>query len=433
MGGRRGPARALWPAVVVLALTLAWWDEASPPEGVRIGPAHEMAEAPAQLREVTAPGDPLGRLITHFDNPLPGYDEVVLQEGRGLAFVSAMDGWLWRIDIARGLAERFVDVPLMAAGARLSPTEENILYFCASHLHGQTYPEDEVVGLYELDLATRAVRPLATRVPLLPDRHEGGAAAGTKVYAAGTGPRLTLAEARGDTGRPLAFCNDLDVSADGERIYFSEPFAYQGASMGGGAFYEAISLGRNGKLWLYDRSKESVSLIAAGYTFTDGVLLETPRGATVEESVLITETTKFGITRLYVSGSKAGQDQLLWQSLPAMPDGLDRDPHGRIWVGMLKPRSELITWIHANPWIKPLMLRLPRWLFPLAATTGVLVLDERAENALYHAVHDGSRIRDIAVAVPGNSRIFLATFDIESTGLYTIPYPDPVRFGKQSG
>jgi len=138
------------------------------------------------------------------------------------------------------------------------------------------------------------------------------------------------------TSRDIAFCNDLDVSRDGRRIYFSEPFAWPGASMGGGAFREAIALGRNGRLWLVDLERGTVSLVAQDYTFIDGVLLEYgPKPGAREQSVLVSETVKFRILRLDLDGTR---DEVLWDSLPGLPDGLDRDAQGRVWVGLVKTR-----------------------------------------------------------------------------------------------
>ena len=62
---------------------------------------------------------------------------------------------------------------------------------------------------------------------------------------------------------PLAFCNDLEISADGNRIYFSEPFAYEGASMGGGTVPEAISFHGNGRIWHVGSFDELLPLITS--------------------------------------------------------------------------------------------------------------------------------------------------------------------------
>ena len=66
-----------------------------------------------------------------------------------------------------------------------------------------------------------------------------------------------------------------------------------------------------------------------------------------------------------------------------MPDGMDRDADGRIWLAMFADRSPVLTWVHENAWIKPLVMRLPAALL-LAQTqrTGVVVLSPDGSKPL---------------------------------------------------
>jgi sugar lactone lactonase YvrE len=178
-------------------------------------------------------------------------------------------------------------------------------------------------------------------------------------------------------------------------------------------------------LWRIDRARATVALIAYGYTFLDGVLLEPGPDGDVR-SVLITETPKFRILRLHLSGARAGADEILWDSLPGMPDGLDRDPEGRIWVGLYGKRTAAVTWVHGHPWIKPLLLRLPPAQMPVPQDTGILVLDPDARTPRYYVMHDGSRVREISAVVPGADRLYLPSFALDNRGLVTMPYPAPL-------
>ena len=51
--------------------------------------------------------------------------------------------------------------------------------------------------------------------------------------------------------RAIGVCDNLDVSADGRRIYFTEPVYYQGATVAD-TLKEGIALARNGRLWRHD-------------------------------------------------------------------------------------------------------------------------------------------------------------------------------------
>ena len=411
--------RFLLLIVGAFALSAIAWLRCAPPYAIEIAPAYAMGEVSPAILAVQAGGDPIAARGETMAHEVPGYDEIVLQEHLGRAFVTAMDGRIWRLDLASGRAEPFVDPPLMAAGARAVPGRDDLVWFCASRLHGATYPASEQVGLYELEISTRTVRPLLLRVPTPPPRQPPRAGRLGTLYAPDERPRLGAAALDEANSRPIAFCNDLDVSRDGQRIYWSEPFDGPGASMGGGAFYEGIGLGRNGRLWLHDLARGEVSLVAQGYTFLDGVLLE-HAGEGDETSLLVTETPKFRVLRFELGSDR---DEEVWHGLPGMPDGLDRDADGRVWIGLLKERSPAVTWIHANPWLKSLLLRVPRAWLPEPHRTGVLALSPDARTPLYFAMHDGSRAAEISVAVPGRERVFLPSFSPHTPGVHSLPSP----------
>ncbi len=426
---RRRPGilvRAIAAGVVGFILIIAiWWVASAPPAHLVIAPAYIIGETRADLLAVWAEGDPIGETMTTFAENIPGYDDVVLQEHLGRAFVTGRDGWIWKVDLETREAEQFVDVPLMAAGAHELPGDDDVICFCSSFLYETEYPEDERVGLYQLDVRTKEVTPLLLRVPIPPEIapwREGDEITKGIVFTEISETRLALADMNDANSRPIAFCNDFDISADGKRFYFSEPFAYEGASMGGGAVGEAISMGNNGRLWSYDAETESAALVAQEYNFIDGVLIEDLAGGR-EQSVLVTETTKFRILRLFISGDRAGQEEVVWDALPALADGLERDAEGNIWVGMIKQRSGLLTWAHANPWIKPLMLRLPLELLPVPTVTGVMALSPDAATPLWYAEHPGTHVHDIAAVIPGEEGIYLANFSDETPGLHRIENP----------
>ncbi len=404
--------------LAVVVAFVAWWIYAAPPSYIHIGPKLELGAVSPAVKAVTSKEDVIRTSVQNMAPSLPGYDEVILFEDKGIAYATSVDGWIWQIDLGTGTASQFVDVPLMAAGARLAPDNENLLYFCASYLYGASYPKGERVGLYQLNLKTKAVTPLVLEMPKV--NSIGGA---PMVYAAGTGPVLANPTEASDTSRAFAFCNDLAVSRDGKRIYFTEPFSYANASMGGGGTYrEAVSMGQNGLVWRYDLPTNTVSLVAQNFTFPDGILVE-DREDGAEQSLLVAETIKFQIQRMFLAGARAGQSEIVQQNLPAMPDGMDRDANGTIWIGMIKQRSSAVDWIHAHPWVKPLLLRLPDTMMPVSRETSYMALSQDGATPLFYSLHDGSVLSEMSVVIPGRDRLFLATVGHEAHGLYSVPYP----------
>ncbi|MBX7059826.1 MAG: SMP-30/gluconolaconase/LRE-like region [Leptospirales bacterium] len=383
--------------------------------------SYDIGPTPSGIEAVRAAADDIASHLRHRGDKVPGFDDLILYEDRGFGIATGMDGYFWKIDLASGAAERFAKTPLIAAGAVRDPGDPDRIYACVSRLHGEPEAPDAKVGLYELRLSTRTVQPVLTRT-LIPPAYESAPGASGKVYRPEEAPALAVADFNDSNSAPMAFCNDLAVSADGQRIYMTTPYAYAGAAMGGGAFGEAITLARNGLLWQFDRRAGTLALAARDFNFIDGILIE-GQGNEKEQSLLITETTKFRIDRLFLNGPRAGAHDTLWEYLPGMPDGMDRDAEGRIWIGIIKKRTGLITFAHRNLWLKYALLNVPQSLLPIPHQTGVLALSPDASQALYYAEYEGEGPQEISVAVPGRSEIYLPNFRKSSRGLYSIPYP----------
>jgi hypothetical protein len=125
--------------------------------------------------------------------------------------------------------------------------------------------------------------------------------------------------------------------------------------------------------------------------------------------VLVTQTSLFRLTRFYVSGPKAGSDEVVIEGLTGLDDGMDRDDAGRIWLALFSSRTRLLTWVHENPWIKPVFMRVPaRLLMALPQQTGVVVVSPDGRTPLYSALYDGDELASIASAVPSRAGIYLA-------------------------
>ena len=403
--------KALFFAVLIGAVVV-WWLAAAPREEIRCCIAESIAFDPTTITETDAVDRSTAFAVGLEVLPiaLPPYDDAIFLDGGTTALVTAHDGRIWRMDISAKTAKPLVDVPLMAWGIHEVPGDPTQVYFCSAGSY-EDRPSDEVAGLYRLDLNTLEVEPLVLVVPdTIIDTQV------PVVYADDSdAPETGGGRDGGGSTRELAVCDNLEVSEDGRRIYFSEPFSYTNASVDD-AIDEAIALAPNGRLWRYDLDTQTTRLIAEGFHFINGVLYDAHPGQAREASVLVTQTSLFQVTRFFVNGQRAGSFEVVIDGLPGTPDGMDRDADGNIWLAMFVDRSPLLTWVHENAWIKPLVMRLPTaLLLSQQQKTGVVVLSPDGDKPLYSAFYAGPQLFSIASAVPAPSGIYLANVALDDS------------------
>lgn len=416
--------------LLVAGLLVAIWLATTPASYHEVGAHRIIGEVPAPLQSADV-GDVIAEHSRTIADALPGHDEVLPIPGTDSVLVSARDEWIWKVDTTTGQAVKLAFSPVSPTGAKMQPGSDRFAYYCMARLDYHEYEHGP--GLYRLDIQEGTFEPLVTRVPITGTLRDDGlelpnydVANVAKVYPQPF-KETAVSKLNDSNSRMMQFCNDLDVSRSGKYIYMSEPFSHPKASSGLGALPEAITLARNGRVWRYDTETGAVGLVVENSIFADGVLIEYDDQGN-EESLLLTETVNFLISRAHLNGSRSGHYDILWDNLPALPDGLDRDSEGRIWVGLIKERSSMITWLHENPWIKPLVLRIPaRWLSEASGGTGFMVLSKGADKIVAYSYHDGSKVRDLSVVVPVNGKLFLSSFFKDNAGLHYVPLETVLR------
>jgi hypothetical protein len=394
--------RRLIVAVVLALLVGGWWVAATPRPEIPVASALVIDPAAENAIRAVDRSPEFATSLQQFRSTVPAFDDAVFLLDGATALVTATDGQIWRMSLGNHAAAPIVDPPLMAYGIHEAPGDPNHFYFCSSRSYADA-AADERVGLYRLTLDTRKVEPLVLDVAATDLLNEVPV-----VYADNDLGAPELRPESDSPKRPLIVCDNLEVSEDGQRIYFTEPFDYTGASVDD-ALDEAIALSPNGRLWRYDLETRRTRLIAEGFHFINGVLYDLHPGQPREQSVLVTQTSLFRLTRFFLSGPNAGRSEVVLDGLTGLDDGMDRDEAGRIWLALFSDRTRLLTWVHENPWIKPLFMRVPaRLLMLLPQQTGVVVLSPDGRKPLYSALYDGDALASIASAVPTREGIYLA-------------------------
>lgn len=150
-------------------------------------------------------------------------------------------------------------------------------------------------------------------------------------------------------GRPLRFTNNCDIAADGT-IYFSESSDKFSLHHFKADVLEHASRGR-----LLRRTPDgNVELVLDGLDFANGVAL-----APDDSFVLVAETGGYRIRKVWLSGDRAGRDEVIIDNLPGMPDNMSTGD-GVFWVAFPTERNALLDRLLPRPGF----LRKAVWALP---------------------------------------------------------------------
>ncbi|KOG56313.1 strictosidine synthase [Streptomyces griseoflavus] len=168
-------------------------------------------------------------------------------------------------------------------------------------------------------------------------------------------------------GAPLRFCSNATAAADGT-VYFSVSSRRYPLEDWLGDILEHSGTGRLVRL----RPGGRPEVVLDGLQFANGVAL-----APDESFVTVAETGSRRLTRLWLTGPRAGQRDVLAGDLPGYPDNMSRGSGGLFWVALAGPRSTSLERLHrGKPALRQAVGSVARHVRPKPGPlTGVLALD----------------------------------------------------------
>jgi len=215
-------------------------------------------------------------------------------------------------------------------------------------------------------------------------------------------------------GKPIKFLNNLDIASDG-KIYFSETSTKNnGRNVRLESRYEMLEGKPQGRLLSYDPVSKKTSLIVDGLYFPNGVAIS-PN----DEFVLVNETSRNRITRVWLKGDKQGKTDYFAENLPGIPDNLKSVGDGTYWEAFFVPRMKLVESLKAQTLAKNLIALLPPDLLPKPDKYG-LVAHLDATGKIIETLHDPSgTLYCVTTAVPYKKHLYLGT--VEGRSIFDHP------------
>ncbi len=280
----------------------------------------------------------------------------------GDVIVGSHDGTLWRHGTDVSIVTRALERPL---GMHALPD-------------GRLVVADALLGLVAVEMSTGAVEVLTTTC--------GGA--------------------------PSVFTDDVDVAADGT-IWFTDAtqrFQQPEWKM------DILESDATGRLCSYELGDADAQERLTGIAFANGVAVD-PHGA----FVLVNETSRYRVRRLWLTGPQQGTDDLLVDDLPGFPDGISAGD-GVFWIAIASPRNGAVDNLSGHPWLRKVLVRLPEALLPAPAQSArAIALD--ANGAVVHDLYDpaGERITTVTSVQEYQGRIYLGSLVDNAWAVIDVP------------
>lgn len=176
-------------------------------------------------------------------------------------------------------------------------------------------------------------------------------------------------------GVPMRFCNNAAVAPDGA-VYFSDSSTRHGIAEWK---HDFVRLTRTGRLLRRDPDG-TVTVLLDGLAFANGVAL-----AADASWVAVAETAARTVVRLWLTGPRAGERDLLAEDLPGYPDNIARGSDGLVWLALASPRDPVVERLQRAPlWVRRAATSLPEAVQPAPKR----VVHVRAVDAEGRVVHD---------------------------------------------
>jgi len=232
-----------------------------------------------------------------------------------------------------------------------------------------------------------------------------------------------LADHVGDD--PIRYADAVVIARDG-RIFFTDASRRLSAHEWGtfdAALLDILEHSCTGRVLEFDPSSGRSRLLMEGLCFPNGLALSAD-----ESWLFIAETGEYRIWRVSTgiealdakavesAGGRADAKVIL-DNLPGFPDNLTPGADGRFWTGLTKPRSPVIDGAADKPFLRRMMLRLPKRLWPVPPVYGhVLAFDEQGRVVL--DLQDAAgRVPETSGATEHDGRLYIQSLHGTSLGV----------------
>lgn len=214
-------------------------------------------------------------------------------------------------------------------------------------------------------------------------------------------------------GVPFRCTNDLDIAADGT-IYFTDASSKFPLTVYKQDLFEHQP---NGRLLAYDPASKQTRIVLDKIHFANGVAVSPD-----QTFLLVVETGKYRVRRVWLSGEKKGTDEIFIDNLPGFPDNISSNGKDKFWLALVTPRNPLLDKLLPRPFLRKVVLRLPEFIQPAPQRYGfVLGLNRDGEVIANLQDPTGQAFALISNVLEYQGQLYLGSIGEDAVGRISIP------------
>ncbi|MEX0304605.1 MAG: SMP-30/gluconolactonase/LRE family protein [Leisingera sp.] len=208
-------------------------------------------------------------------------------------------------------------------------------------------------------------------------------------------------------GSPVIYANQLDVARNGAVYFSNSSDRFDPETMGGTKPTSILAIWEQSDSGYVARRTPDgkVEKIAEGFVYTNGIALS-PQ----EDFLLINETGRARVHRLWLKGERAAEREVFLDNLPGYPDNLEAQGDGTYWLAFASPRvpSEKLM---PYPFLRKIIWRLGPMVRPAPIHRGMLIQFDGEGRILRTLQDPNGRLGITTGGKVADGRLYVMTLD----------------------
>jgi sugar lactone lactonase YvrE len=227
---------------------------------------------------------------------------------------------------------------------------------------------------------------------------------------------------------PIRYADAVVVASDGRILFTDASMRFSPQELGtfDAALLDILEHSCTGRVLEYEPVTSATRIVADRLCFPNGIALTQD-----ERSLIVAETGSYRILKLprdanlldVADALEAGDPavQVLLDDLPGFPDNVTRGAEGRYWVGLTKPRSDMIDAMAGRPWLRSLTLKLPRALWPVPPAYGHVIAFDEDGRVVADLQDPAGRLPETSGATEHQGQLYVQSLHAEALGMLPLP------------